>query len=366
MSAVSASPASKSSASSIHVYALLSAVVLVPLGVCPDHLVWFDITPKVTALILMVGLACITIPSSLLDRATERKCATTLIPVAMIAAAVLSATFSRTPFLSLGGSNWRRVGLPTEVSLAVFLVLQTASLRNRPRYSIWCVRASCVALLISSIAVIFDFGGVAPFFGLLESSNAARPGGVLGSGAAFGCYATAPLFLCVTLWLLDGAWLWRRLAIIAGILGFVAILLCGTRAAVLAVFIGLLIAIALLRRRSTRLLVGFCLALAAAAIGVAFSGHTLLSKRIEQIEQDPWGGTRLYVWADSMGLLSTMPTFGYGLESFPRVYAKIESERTISRWPYTSHESAHNYLLDTLLSKGVLGLAVVLDRKSVV
>src|ERR1035441_5098193 len=75
MSAVSASPASKSSASSIHVYALLSAVVLVPLGVCPDHLVWFDITPKVTALILMVGLACITIPSSLLDRATERKCA---------------------------------------------------------------------------------------------------------------------------------------------------------------------------------------------------------------------------------------------------------------------------------------------------
>lgn len=314
MAAVSASPASKSLASSIHVYALLCAVVLVPLGIYPDHLVWFDITPKVTALILMVGLACVTIPSNLLDRATGRKCATTLIPIAMIAIAVLSATFSTTHFLSLGGSNWRRVGLPTEVSLAVFIILQTASLRNKPRYSIWCLRASCVALLISSIAVILEFGGAAPFFGLHESPNAARPGGVLGSGAAFGCYATAPLFLCVTLWLMDQTWLWRRLATIAGILGFVAILVCGTRAAVLAVFIGLLVAIALLKRRSNRFFVGFCLALVIGVVGIAFSSHTPLSKRFEQIGLDPWGGTRLYVWGDSMGLLSTMPTFGYGLE----------------------------------------------------
>ena len=247
MTAVAASPASESSTPRIHVYALLCAVVLVPLANYPDHLVWFDITPKVAALLSMVGFACFTIPSNLLFRATNRKCAT-LLPVAMIAIAVLSATFSQAPFLSLGGSNWRRLGLPAEVALAVFTILQTESARNEPRYSIWCLRASCVALLISSLAVLFEFEGMAPLLGLRESPNAARPGGVLGSGAAFGCYATAPLFLCVTLWLIDQARLWRRLATIAGILGFAAILVCGTRAAVLAVFLGLLVSLALDRK----------------------------------------------------------------------------------------------------------------------
>src|ERR1039458_7915342 len=95
MVAVSESPASGSWASSMHVYALLCAVVIVPLANFPDHLLWFDITPKVAALILTVGLACITIQSDHLDHATGRKCAATVIPLAMIAIAVLSRSEER-------------------------------------------------------------------------------------------------------------------------------------------------------------------------------------------------------------------------------------------------------------------------------
>src|ERR1017187_1867060 len=359
MVTVSESSASESWASSMHVYALLCAVVVVPLANYPDHLLWFDITPKVAALILTVGLACVTIQSDHLDHAIGGKYAATAIPLAMIAIAVLSTAFSRTPVLSLGGSNWRRVGLPAEISLAVFIILQTEALRNKPRYVIWCLRASCVALLISSIAVLLEFEGAAPLLGLRESPNVARPGGVLGSGAAFGCYATAPLFLCAALWMMDQAWFWRRIATLAGILGFVAILVSGTRAAVLGVFIGLLVSVALIKQRSTRLLVGVSFALATAAVGLAFSDHTPLSKRLEQIDVDPWGSTRLYVWGDSIRLLSAMPTFGYGLESFPRIYPTIQTEQTALGWPDAFHESAHSYLIDTVLSKGVIGLAIV-------
>jgi O-antigen ligase len=360
MVTVSESSASESWASSMHVYALLCAVVVVPLANYPDHLLWFDITPKVAALILTVGLACVTIQSDHLDHAIGGKYAATAIPLAMIAIAVLSTAFSRTPVLSLGGSNWRRVGLPAEISLAVFIILQTEALRNKPRYVIWCLRASCVALLISSIAVLLEFEGAAPLLGLRESPNVARPGGVLGSGAAFGCYATAPLFLCAALWMMDQAWFWRRIATLAGILGFVAILVSGTRAAVLAVFVGLLVSVALMKQRSTRLIVGVCFTLATAAVGLAFSDHTPFSKRLEQIDVDPWGSTRLYVWGDSLGLLSAMPTFGYGLESFPRIYPTIQTEQTALRWPGAFHESAHSYLIDTVLSKGVIGIAIVL------
>ena len=60
-------PARRRWASSLHTWALLCAVVLVPLVNTPDHLVWFDITPKLAVMLLMVGIATVSIPSELLD-----------------------------------------------------------------------------------------------------------------------------------------------------------------------------------------------------------------------------------------------------------------------------------------------------------
>src|ERR1017187_6960431 len=102
--------------------ALLCAVVLVPLVNTPDHLVWFDITPKIAAMLLMVGIASVSIPSHLLHSPIAPRYAI-FFPASMIAVAVLSTSFSHTPFLSLGGSSRRRVGLPTEVAIAAFMFL---------------------------------------------------------------------------------------------------------------------------------------------------------------------------------------------------------------------------------------------------
>jgi hypothetical protein len=139
-----------------------------------------------------------------------------------------------------------------------------------------------------------------------------------------------------------------------------AVLACGTRAAVLAVFIGLLVSAIATRLGHARLFLATFLVLAVATVGATSAGYGPLSERAEQIRVDPLGATRLYVWRDSLKLLPSLPAFGYGLEAFPRVYPKVESERTALRWPQVSHESAHNYLLDTLLSKGPLGLAIAL------
>lgn len=358
MADLSARPANRCWRSSIHVYALFCAVLLVPLANTPDHLVWFDITPKIAALLLMVGIACVSIPSDLFDCAIALR-RSALIPTGMIIVAVLSTAFSQTPFLSLGGSSWRRVGLPSEVSLAAFMILQTATARDNSRRVIWCLRATCLALLISSITVLLQFEGKGAVIGFESWQDAVRPGGVLGSAAAFGCYATAPLFLCVTLWLIDKdeASPWRYLPFPAGALGLAALLLSGTRAGVLGVLIGVLVSFVLLRRRFAEIVVGVSAGLAL-TFGLAFTNYTPVLCRLHQVRSDLWGATRLDVWKDSLTLLSSLPTFGYGLESFPRIYLRAQSQQTALHWPNTSHESAHNYLLDTVLSQGVPGLIV--------
>lgn len=152
-------PARRRWASSLHTWALLCAVVLVPLVNTPDHLVWFDITPKLAVMLLMVGIATVSIPSELLDSPLTPKYSI-FFPCSMIAVAALSTAFSYAPFLSLGGSSWRRVGLPAEVSLAAFMLLQTATARDNSRRAIWCLRANCVALLFSSVTVLLQVLGI--------------------------------------------------------------------------------------------------------------------------------------------------------------------------------------------------------------
>lgn len=350
-------PARRRWASSLHTWALLCAVVLVPLVNTPDHLVWFDITPKLAVMLLMVGIATVSIPSELLDSPLTPKYSI-FFPCSMIAVAALSTAFSYAPFLSLGGSSWRRVGLPAEVSLAAFMLLQTATARDNSRRAIWCLRANCVALLFSSVTVLLQVLGIWANIGFDSRQDTVRPGGVLGSGAAFGCYATAPIFLCATLWLIDNGTPWRYLPFIAGAVGFSALVFSGTRAGLLGVLIGVLLSFVLLRRRAAGIGVGILAGLAL-TFGLALTNHTPLLCRLQQVRSDVWGATRLDVWRDSMKLFSSLPTFGYGLESFPRIYPKVQSQQTALDWPNTSHESPHNYLLDTVLSKGVPGLLVL-------
>jgi O-antigen ligase len=344
-------------APTLHTWALLCAVVLVPLVNAPDHLVWFDITPKIAVMLLMVGIAIASIPSELLDSLTPKYCK--FLPCGMIAVAALSTAFSYAPFLSLGGSSWRRVGLPAEFSLAAFMLLLTATAGDNSRRVIWCLRASCVALIAASVTVLLQVLGIWTNSGFESLRETVRPGGVLGSGAAYGCYATSPIFLCATLWFIDNRTPWRYLAFTAGTVGFAALVFSGTRAGLLGVLVGALLSLILLKRRAAGIGVGVLAGLAL-TFGLALTTGAPLLRRLEQVRLDVWGATRLDVWRDSLKLFSSLPTFGYGLESFPRIYPKVRSQQTALDWPNTFHESSHNYLLEVALSRGAPGLVVVL------
>lgn len=349
-------PTTSLAAYQVHMVALLGVIVLVPLLNVPEYFLWFDITPKVAALLSMVGLACCYIPNELLVSATRRS-VPTILSLGMLMTAIVSTLFSRAPFLSIGGSAWRRLGLPVELAFAVFLLLCTTAARTNPRYALWCLRSVVLTLLLASFAVLLEFAG-APLL-IPPLAMEARPGGVLGSGAAFGTYATAPIFLCWTLRLLDPVSRWRMVATGTGTFASVAVLACGTRSAALGILLGALVCLTFLKRRLRLNLLRVTATLAATSM-IALSAVPAARERIDQIGDDPWGATRLDVWADTTALLATLPLFGYGLEVFPRIYPAVESEQTAGAWPDTWHESTHNYLLDTVLAKGVFGLAVAI------
>jgi O-antigen ligase len=340
----------------VHLSCLVCGIVLVPLVNCPSLFIWYDVTPKVAILLSAVGAACLFVPSGSLRHiaGSPKRLGFCL---AVVAIYVASTVFSSNPALSVAGSAWRRCGLPVQLSLVIVTALLAASARE-PRNALWYLRASSAAFLVASASVVLDSQRLLAIPGWPTALNAARPGGLLGSGAAFGCYAVSALLLSVAHTSMDRARVWRLAGIISCLLGIWAILLCGTRAAILGALVGTAAAVTLCKPRRQLIAVG---GITVIALAVAVLGRSAaVAQRIEQVRLDPWGGIRLDVWSDSSALLRHLPLLGYGIETFPRVYPRVQSPETTAKWPLTYFESAHNYFLDQLLSLGMLGLVMVL------
>src|SRR3954451_6452627 len=96
---------------------LLQAVVvgLVALILAPGALFYFDVTPKVVALLAGVAVLCLApvCPSPV------RK-SFSLLLLASILSLVLSTALSPAPALSLYGSTWRRYGLVEQAPILLF------------------------------------------------------------------------------------------------------------------------------------------------------------------------------------------------------------------------------------------------------
>jgi tetratricopeptide (TPR) repeat protein len=140
-----------------------------------------------------------------------------------------------------------------------------------------------------------------------------------------------------------------------------ALLLTGTRAAVLGLLAG---AVAWCFWRgfhvSRRTL---SVSLAVLAAGGAFylspMGQAMRS-RTRWFQEDPWGGARPLLWRDSLRAGLARPLFGYGPETFTATFPRFESKELARQFPDFAHESPHNIFLDALVSQGLPGLALLL------
>jgi len=344
---------------------------LVPLLITPGLVSHFDVTPKVAVLLLGTALllsyrgANVQNVYNLLRQPAGHWLAAVL--GATWISAALATLFSTNALLSLNGSGWRRVGLILETTLLLFVLMAAGWLVAEPGNLRLLLRA-CVASGALSAAY-----GSAQYFGrdpLMPVSAyqvgegqfmIVRPPGTLGQADYFAAWMVTIVFLALALERLETQ---RWLKICAGatsVLAALAIVLSGTRSAILGVALGGIALVAINRPAFKR---GPVLAAAAAVVALAvlfFSPAGLkLRARVHWSLEDARGGARLLLWRDSLAMAVRRPISGYGPETFSAEFPRFQSADLSRAFPDFYHESPHNVFLDALASEGLAGFFVLL------
>jgi O-antigen ligase len=316
---------------------------LVALILTPGALFYFDVTAKLAVLLGGAALLCLAAP-----RSADRRFSILL--AASCASAALSTALSPDPALSLYGSTWRRYGLIAHV--AVLLVAWSIH-QTRDRATV--ARGVAIAGALSAVYGIGQYFGLDPILPAAAYHvgegiwTIVRPPGTLGYVSYFATWLLVCGFLALS---------WRgRAGYAIAALCWTAMLLTGTRAAMLGLAAGLLVWLYRRGFRLSRRVVAGAAIVAACAGAFYFSpaGWNLRS-RTRWFVEDPWGGARPLLWRDSARMASRHLAAGHGPETFTAAFARAESEDLARRYPDFAHESPHNILLDALVAQGIPGL----------
>ncbi len=344
---------------------------LVPLLITPGALAYFDITPKISLLLLGMTLMLSQVRANTYNARTllsERAGKWLLgLLAALWMAHAISTLASSNRLLSLNGGSWRRMGLIPETGLLLFVVIAASWLAGQNDRLRVLLRAGA-----GSGALAAGYG-IAQYFGwdpLLPAQayqagegefTIVRPPGTLGHADYFAAWLVVVLFFAVALHRMEEK-RWCRTAALSVIgLAALAIVLSGSRAAMLGAAVGG-VTLLLARRERIRMR-GVALGLVCVA-GLAlffFSPAGLkLRARLHWSLEDAQGGARLLLWRDSLRMSAHRPLAGFGPESFGTEFPRFESIQLASEYPDFYHESAHNIFLDALAEQGAIGLIALL------
>jgi len=336
-------------------------VALIPLVIAPGLVFYFDVTPKIALLLLGVAATLPWFaPGALLARREGRWLA--LLLAVQAGSLALSTVFSSRAELSLWGTNWRRFGLITQLALLLFTATIAADLggsRQRLQFYLRAVVAAAIPISMYGIAQYFGWDPWIPkkAYHIGEGVwTIVRPPGTLGYVSYFANYLVFVVFFGLALHKMEeGGW-WQRAGALAAILGTFAIVLSGTRAAILALAVGAAFLWIWFGRPMRRGVVAIgASALIVLALFVASPAGQKVRSRFRWYVEDAQGGARLLLFRDSLMLAVRHPLLGVGPETFAGEFARVQSAALSRAYPAFYHESAHNILLDALTGQGVVG-----------
>ena len=257
-------------------------VVALPLLILPGLQFHYDTTPKIALLALATAIALIGYRSTAegISALWNRKSGRWLcmLGLAQIVWFGIASAASSRPWFSLLGANWRRMGLLTVLSLVLFVVLAAAEFCRDREEITEVFRAFAIAAIVASLYGIAQYFDIDPFqlaaayHAQAGDSTITRPPGTLGHADYFGWWLAIALF-CGLATDRTETGPWRSAGRAAWILSGIAVVLTGTRSAILAVVGGFLFlglqagTMKTLNRR--RLSAG--LVIAAVAVGFYFS-----------------------------------------------------------------------------------------------
>ena len=359
-------------ASLIGMHVLVPLVIaLVPLLITPGLLSYFDITPKIALLLLGLSLSLL-YPRARISNlrallGTRMGRWFTIFLVAMCVSSAVATAFSTHPLLSLNGGNWRRYGLLGEAALLLFVLFSAGWLAADPANARRLLRACVAAGALASLYGIAQYFGWDPWLppAAYQAGEGpftiVRPPGTLGHADYFAAWLAAISFLALELYRLEQARGRRIAALAVCALAVFAILLSGTRSALLGLLAGSIVfAIQSRPRFNARFLAALGMCAGALLLFVISPAGTKLRARVHWSSEDVWGGARLLLWRDSFRMAVHRPWAGYGPETFATEFPRFESAELARAYPDFYHESPHNMFLDQFTGRGAIGLALLL------
>jgi O-antigen ligase len=355
-------------ASLIHMRLLVPLIAaLVPLLITPGLLAYFDVTPKIaflllgTALILLYGTGNLRNVSTIL-RAPAGRWWVALLAAQCLSSAIATA-FSTHPALSLNGGNWRRFGLLSETGLLLFVLFAAAWLAADRSNIQTLLRAATAAGALAALYGIAQYFGWDPLMPVKAYQagegpfTIVRPPGTLGHADYFAAWLVVIVFFSLALVRLEQTRWPKVAALVVAALAAFAIVLSGTRSALLGLIVGAIVFTIAGRLRIRARAVALGLACLASLVLFFFSAPgSKLRARLHWSLEDLRGGARLLLWRDSLRMAAHRPLTGFGPETFATEFPRFQSVGLARAYPDFYHESPHNIFLDPLTSRGLLGV----------
>lgn len=352
---------------------LVSVLIGTALAILPARFETYDTTPKLA--ILYLGSALLMwLPGgwgpgagALWRTPLGRRFYLLLILAA--ASLLLSSAFSNDAWLSFGGTVWRRLGAMNQ-TLIFFIAAVLAGYvyldRSAAKKLMLAMEAAAAT---ASIYAILQYAGWDPLipahlytFG--STPAVVRPPATLTQATYFATFLVPPILICIWLRLGEPSFRWKRAHEIAFLLSMTALILSGTRSALLGLAVGICILMYLERARVANWRTVARIACGALAFAVLVAAFVLLPAgkgvrgRLAQWVSDRAGGPRLLVWRDSLPLVGRHPILGIGPELFEAEFRRAESVELARAYPDHYHESPHNFFLEVASSQGLIGVAI--------
>jgi hypothetical protein len=275
-----------------------------------------------------------------------------------------SSLFSNQPLLSFVGTTWRRFGLVEQAAALVIACCVAALVAEKPESvtSLWRAVVACAG--IASVYGIAQYFGFDPFlerrlYAIDYLGGIVRPPATMGHAIYYSAYLVPVILIAAWQVGLETKWSWRAMHGSLVALGPLAILLSGSRGALLGLAAGAILLI--VYRRPSKKLVG-----AAVSAVLVVGGFIALApfgasvrNRIRQWKEDP-GSVRLAVWRETPGLVAKAPWLGSGPETFAGAFRTVESAELARAYPDFINETPHNLFADAACEEGLAGLVIVI------
>jgi O-antigen ligase len=334
---------------------------LLPILITPGLLYYFDVSPKILVLLAgAIAALVVFVRKPALPGGRGGKLFAIAIGV-QIASLFLSTALSTHAELSVSGTNWRRLGLITQLALLLFMLMAASSATGS---LLWLMRTTAATGSAIAVYAILQYFGVDPW--IPKSGYHAgegiftivRPPGTLGHANYLATYLVFVVFSGLALARVERGRILRIAGVATAVVSAFALVLTGSRSAMLGLFLGLgFLMLSLetrLRRRAA--IAGVAVILLAGVFYVSPAGE-LLRARVHWIREEPAGGARLLLWRDAAWMASTHWLHGFGPETFGSEFLHYQSLDLARQYPDFYHESPHNIFLDVFAEQGISGLA---------